>query len=254
MRLAILSDIHGNLEAFEAVLHDLEGRAVDRTLSLGDNIGYGADSEAVVNLVRGRGIKSVMGNHENGLSDPALLRWFNPGAREVLLKVKEMLSAQNLEWVGGLPSSLVVAGCRLVHGFPPSSVTTYLFENSDARIKRTMAELPEKLSFCGHTHDLLYYRLDQAGLSRHGFGKEPVQVRPGQRLLVNAGSVGQPRDGNPRAKYLIWDSARRSLSARFVAYDIPAAQAKIRALGFPDFYAARLGEPTWELPLDHSGR
>jgi predicted phosphodiesterase len=247
MRLAVLSDIHGNLEALTAVLRDLDAQGIDETVSLGDNIGYGADSEAVVELVRGRGIKSVMGNHENGLIEPAVLRWFNPGAREVLLKTRDMLSDDSIRWLGGLPASMSLHGCRLVHGFPPSSITTYLFEASDAQIQRTMQELPEELSFCGHTHELLYYRLNSEGLKRFGIGRLSVELAPGERMLVNAGSVGQPRDGDPHAKYLIWDSRERVLTPRFVAYNIPGAQEKIRALKFPDYYADRLGEPSWEL-------
>ena len=254
MRLAILSDIHGNLEAFTAVLADLDSQGVDQAVTLGDNLGYGADSQAVVSLIQERGIKSVMGNHEQGLVEPEVLQWFNPKARQVLLRIKESLPEATLEWVRELPHSLVVQDCCLVHGFPPDQVTTYLFEVSEERIESTMRELPQKLSFCGHTHELLYYKLGEDGLRQFGFGQKPVKRLPGQRLLVNAGSVGQPRDGDPHAKYLIWDQEERSLSARRVAYDIPAAQAKIRALGFPDFYASRLGEPAWDLPLGPAAR
>ena len=254
MRLAVISDIHGNLEAFQQVLEDIESCRVDGIVSLGDNVGYGADSQEVVSILRERAVPSVMGNHELALMDPGVLDWFNPSARKVILKIGKQLNPETLDWIKTLPDYMVLEGCRLVHGFPPDSVTGYLSERSNDDIQRAMSGLAETVCFCGHTHQLDLYLVDDHGVHHAGLAKEKVQLDPGAGALVNAGSVGQPRDSDPHAKYIIYDSAGRSLEVRYVPYDIPAAQAKIRALGFPKFFASRLGSPLWDLPLLDSGQ
>ncbi len=240
MRLAILSDIHGNLEALKAVLADLDAQAVDRAASLGDVVGYGPQPEEVVRLLRERGIPSVMGNHELGLSSLAHMRWFNPPTRESLRITKKLLSVESLTWLAGLPRWLVLEGCRLVHGAPPDSVVTYLFEMSDADLARAMGGLAEDLCFVGHTHLLELVSMGQGRISRREIGEGELALETGVRHLVNAGAVGQPRDGDNRAKYVIWDSGTRRLSARRVPYDVAATATRIIALGFPDVNARRL--------------
>jgi diadenosine tetraphosphatase ApaH/serine/threonine PP2A family protein phosphatase len=240
MRLAILSDIHGNLEALEAVLADLDGQGVDRTACLGDVVGYGPDPEAVVGLVRGRGLASVLGNHELGLTDVRQRRWFNPPTRESLRITRALLSEESLAWLAGLPRSLVVEGCRLVHGFPPESAVTYLFEVGDAQLEAEMARLAEEVCFVGHTHLLELVSLDKDGLRRRTLKDDTANLAAGGRHLINAGAVGQPRDGDNRAKYVIWDDRTRELTVRRLCYDVGATAAKIVARGLPEINARRL--------------
>jgi diadenosine tetraphosphatase ApaH/serine/threonine PP2A family protein phosphatase len=240
MRLAILSDIHGNLEALQAVLADLDGQGVDRTACLGDLVGYGPDPEGVVALARQRGWPCVLGNHELGLSDVRQRRWFNPTTRESLRITRSLLSPGSLAWLEGLPRTLVLEGCRLVHGFPPDSVVTYLFEVGDGQLEGEMARLPERLCFVGHTHLLELVSLGEGGLSRRPLTAGSVRLEAGERHLVNAGAVGQPRDGDKRAKYVIWDDRTRDLAVRCVVYDQAATAAKIMARGLPEINARRL--------------
>ena len=241
MRLAVLSDIHANLEAYTAVLADVEQAGVERIALLGDIVGYGPDPEACVELTRERGLASVMGNHELGLSRRAELAWFNPTARRSLEQSMEMLSQDSLEWLAALPTFLVVEGCRLVHGAPPDSPRTYYFELDRQEILRRMGLIDEPLCLVGHTHELALAHLPSSG------GLERLKLHPGlhplnlaDRYLINAGAVGQPRDGDNRAKYVIVDRAAGTLEVRCVAYDVQTTVEKIRRRGLPEFNATRL--------------
>ena len=241
MLVAVISDIHSNLEALTVVLEDLDRLAVEHVWSLGDMVGYGPDPEAVVELARARGIESVMGNHEKGLADPGFLDWFNPQARAALTRNAELISPATRQYLTTLPRFLVRQGLRLVHGCPPQSVGTYLFEYSTSQLGRIMAKLEESICLVGHTHELdLYERLD--GRTHHpGLKEGRRHLDPAARYLINAGSVGQPRDGDPRAKYVLLDLEALTLEVRCLDYPYRETAAKIRALGLPEIFARRLG-------------
>lgn len=241
MRLAVISDIHANLEAFRAVLADLREQAPDLVYCLGDNLGYGPEPEAVVKLLRAQEIPSVLGNHELGLVDDQGLAWFNASSRRSLEITRQMVSPATLDYCRTLPRSLAAHGRRFVHGLPPDSPTRYLFEVQDRELAKIMAELPEPICFVGHTHELGLVILEPGGqaLPRElPIGR--TSLPPGRRVLVNAGSVGQPRDGDNRAKYLIHDDQEGSLEVRAVAYDIAKTVRGILERGFPEFNASRL--------------
>ncbi|MEJ5357698.1 MAG: metallophosphoesterase family protein [Desulfobacterales bacterium] len=240
MRLAILSDIHGNLDAFEAVLEDLATRRVDAVYSLGDNIGYGAQPEEVVELLVRRGIPSVLGNHELAALDPSTLDWFNPAARRSLALTLSWLRPDTRAFLAALPRFRSVHGLRLVHGFPPDSPTTYLFEIPWLDFAARFACFPERICLVGHTHLLGLYRLLEGQVREEALSEGEHALDPASRYLVNVGSVGQPRDGDPRAKYVIWDEGRGTLEVRCVSYDAPAAAARILARGLPPEHARRL--------------
>ena len=139
MKIAVLSDIHGNMDAFEQVLADIDGRGVASVLSLGDNIGYGAEPERVVQTLKAHGILSVLGNHELAAKKPSFLGWFNPTARKSLAMTFRMLSADSMVFIAGLPDYRVIHGCRLVHGFrrtpPPSTCFRYCRRTSRKRCR-----------------------------------------------------------------------------------------------------------------------
>jgi predicted phosphodiesterase len=240
MPLAVISDIHGNLEALQAVLADLDGAGITSAVSLGDNVGYGPDPEEVVELLKMRGIPSLMGNHEMALADARLLAWFNPQAAENLQQTRALLSPQTKDFLAGLPFYSAQGPCRFVHGCPPDSATTYLFELSDHDLKNRLAQLPEKISFVGHTHHLGLIRLGQDGISHHALEEGSLALEAASRYLVNVGSVGQPRDGDPRAKYVIFMDDPPSLEVRFVPYDAKTTADKIIKRGFANYYADRL--------------
>ncbi len=240
MRLAILSDIHGNLEAFQAVLADLGTVGADLVGSLGDLVGYGPDPEACVRLYRELGISGVMGNHELGLAEAAQMAWFNPTARKSLLQTRDLLSHESLAFLAGLPLYLVQDNCRLVHGAPPDSATVYLFQLEPGEIVQRMDQIEEPLCFVGHTHELGLVRLQGDAVEELPLGRGIHRLEEGCRHLVNAGAVGQPRDGDNRAKYVIYDDSDATLEVRFVDYDIPLTVQKIRERGLPEFNATRL--------------
>lgn len=240
MKIAVLSDIHGNMDAFEQVLADIDARGIASVLSLGDNIGYGAEPERVVQALKTRGIPSVLGNHELAAKKPGFLGWFNPAARTSLTMTFRMLSAESMAFIAGLPDYRVIHGCRLVHGFPPDSPTLYLFQVPPERQQKALRDLPERICFVGHTHVLNLVSHDGSTLADVAFQEGTNRLDPALQYLANIGSVGQPRDGDPRAKYVIWDPDESTLDIRCVPYDAEAAAAKIIAAGMPAEHAHRL--------------
>ena len=244
MRIAVLSDIHANMDALERVLADVDRSDADAVYCLGDSIGYGSEPEQVIRSLRRRRIPSVVGNHELAAIDPQFLAWFNPAARQSLKKTFALLSDESLAWIQGLPRYISAHGCRFVHGFPPDSPTLYLFQMESRRKQEILAALPEQVFFVGHTHLLDIITCDGGTVSGFDFRIGPNPLPPKLKYLVNIGAVGQPRDGDPRAKYVIWDTAARLLDIRCVPYDASAAAAKIRAAGLPESHARRLLEPS----------
>jgi predicted phosphodiesterase len=241
MRVAIISDIHGNLDAFEQVLDDIDHSDIDAVVCLGDNVGYGPEPEQVIRQVRKRNIPCVMGNHERAVSDCTHLDRFNPTARKSLQKTMTMLSEESFNYIRKMKSSLVIYQSRFVHGFPPDSTDTYLFQVADDILDQTFRKMRERLCFVGHTHELGLIGFD-GKVSQHLALKKGIvkQLHQDIKYIVNVGSVGQPRDGNNNAKYVIWNTSEDSLEVRFVPYDIAAVVGKIIAAGLPKVHSDRL--------------
>jgi len=241
MRLAILSDIHGNLEAFQAVIHDISRREVDGIVSLGDMVGYGPDPEEVVQGVLRLQSHSLLGNHEDALFSEVARRWMNFQARENNIQTELLLSPESLAYCRGLPRSLHLGELLFVHGYPPDSVFAYLYNQSDRKIADLFATSPASFFFVGHTHDLELIRRRGEDIVRETLDEGRLRLEPGEKYIINAGSVGQPRDGDKRAKYLIWDTAACELAVLCIPYDFRRTARKILARGFPEIYAERLG-------------
>ena len=240
MRTAVISDIHGNLEALQQVFRDMDRSRIDSVVCLGDCVGYGPEPEEVVREIRSRGIPFIMGNHELGLVDPSYLNWFNPPTRISLRITRKLLTEETLRHLKSLNPVWIDRGCRFVHGFPPDSITTYLYEVPDVEMLRLLQSLPERLCFIGHTHELNLVAVEGERLTHLPFKRGLFRLRPGVRYLVNVGSVGQPRDGNNQAKYVIWDAAAGTLQLRYVTYNIVKTAEKILGLDFPETNARRL--------------
>ena len=240
MKYAVISDIHGNAAALEAVLEDIAAQNVGKIISLGDNIGYGPEPERVIKLLKDRGIPSVIGNHELGVMQPEFRPMFNPVARQSIEMTTAMLSQDSLRYIESLDSALVDGELRFVHGFPPASPTKYLFEVSPAELQSTLAESPERICFIGHTHDLEIMVLENGRLIRSPLVKGVYPIAPENKYLINAGSVGQPRDINSQSKYVLYDNETRQLSVRYVTYNIADTVRKIYAAGLPEQHALRL--------------
>ena len=240
--IAVISDIHGNLEALLAVLEDIRRHEIQDIICLGDCIGYGPQPEEVIHTLVQNKIPSVMGNHELAVHTPDFINWFNPLAKRSIEITLTLLSESAKKWICGLPLFLTLPPCRFVHGFPPDSAATYLFQVAESRMKATLKNLKERICFIGHTHELsLLTFCETAGeIDRRPLEKGPTFLDPGCRHLINAGSVGQPRDGDPRAKYVIFDPKNHTVILRSVAYDVEATVAKIIAAGLPEAHALKL--------------
>lgn len=240
MRIAVMSDIHGNMDALEKVLEDIDRQRPEAVFSLGDTIGYGAEPERVVCTLSARGVLSVLGNHEKAINEPGFLGWFNAAARQSLDWTRTALSAESIDLIRELPAQRSAANCRFVHGFPPDSPTVYLF-HADARRKLSaLAAIPERFCFVGHTHVLALFASDGHALTEYECQEGAIRLDPEMKYLINIGAVGQPRDGDLRAKYVIWDDSLNQLEIRCVPYDAAAAAAKIRTAGLPEQHARRL--------------
>jgi len=240
MKIAVISDIHANLEAFIQVLADIDRSNVDEIVSLGDNIGYGPEPDKVVQLIRERKIPSVMGNHEMVVTDRAHLEWFNPTARKSLQDTIALLSNESIDYICKMKNCIVSETYRFVHGFPPDSPTTYLFQVPEEKLRQTFKQMKEKICFIGHTHELEIIGFDGQTITRSPMHKGITFLYDEKQYIINIGSVGQPRDGNNNAKYVIWDTLNYHVEVRFVPYDIAAVVNKILEAGLPKTHADRL--------------
>jgi predicted phosphodiesterase len=240
MRMALVSDIHGNMEAFRQVLEDIGRSDVDGIFCLGDMVGYGPEPEAVVQEVRAIEIPAVMGNHELGVANPKVLEFFNPLARRSLELTTRMLTDDSIRYIRGLKAARVTDNCRMVHGFPPDSISMYLFQVADDKIISTFNTMAEPICFVGHTHVIEMISFDGRAVMHKALSPGVVQLKSEHRYIINAGSVGQPRDENNNAKYIIWDNTRHEIEVRYVPYDIEAVVSKIIAAGLPESHAYRL--------------
>ena len=237
MRYAVLSDIHGNLEALEAVLADAATRT-DTLLCLGDLVGYGADPVACVEMVAGRAQTITLGNHEQAVAGGLDLDWFNPHARAAAEWTRERLDEDHLRYLTALPLIAEVGDATLVHASPDRpDEWDYLISAEDGF--NAFSAFATRLCFVGHSHLPGAWSLGSSG-PEHLPGSIDLSLERGRRYIVNVGSVGQPRDRDPRASYAIWDRAARRVAIRRVPYDLAEARRKIVAAGLPRFLADRL--------------
>lgn len=240
MRYAILSDIHANLEAIRSVLARIGELRVDRVLCLGDVVGYNADPNECVDLVGREGIACVMGNHDAAACGIAEPHDFNLNARQAMHWTREHLSEENREFLRQLPRSMQIDDLVLCHG-TVNDTNRYLLYDGDAQESFTlMEELPgrPRLCFFGHTHVKAAYSSAGPVLARERANS--MSLSHDKRYLVNPGSVGQPRDGDPQAAFLIYDAQERTITFHRVEYDIAACQGKIIKAGLPARLAERL--------------
>ena len=239
MRYAILSDIHGNLEALRAVLAGARGQA-EAFLCLGDVVGYGADPQACIELIAERSVAVVSGNHEHAVAGLMSLRWFNPHARVAAEWTQERLDDDHRAWLKALPLVREVEDATLVHASPAQpDEWDYLVSAEDGYA--AFSAFATRLCFVGHSHVPGTWVQGSWGRA-HDADAVEVTVEPGCRYIINVGSVGQPRDQDPRAAWALWDVEARRVTLHRVSYDIGAAQAKIQAAGLPRFLADRLAQ------------
>ncbi len=237
MRYAVLSDVHANLEALQAVLADAASRA-DALVCLGDLVGYGADPVACIELVAERAQAIVCGNHEHAVAGLIDLEWFNAYARAAAEWTRARLDDDHRTYLASLPLTAQIGDATLVHASPDRpDEWEYLLTPQDGF--DAFGAFATRLCFVGHSHLAGVWSLGSSG-PEHRAGAVDLELERGRRYLVNVGSVGQPRDRDPRAAYAIWDVDRGTIVVRRVAYDITAAREKILRGGLPRFLADRL--------------
>ena len=243
MRYLILSDIHANLEALETVLSDAQDRGYDETLVLGDLVGYGADPNAVVDRVRAlQPTAIVRGNHDKVAFGLDQAEGFNMVAKEAAHWMLEVLTPENREWIAALPEGPLAVDdlIEICHGAPYDE-DAYIFDETDARLALKTATRP--LCLFGHTHYPVIFEFTNGLCTRTGPAAETearLELSEGVKYLLNPGSIGQPRDGDPRAAYAIVDTGARRVELLRLTYPLEAAQAKVINAGLPKILARRL--------------
>jgi diadenosine tetraphosphatase ApaH/serine/threonine PP2A family protein phosphatase len=237
--IAVISDIHGNLEALDAVLADARREAVDAVISLGDVVGYGADPNECIDRVMAETKVTVLGNHDAAACDLREAENFNDVARAAIRWTQEQLTPENRKILARVPLEFVENGARFVHASPADPhAWHYILTEQEAW--DAFEACPEPICFVGHSHVPLRVLLRDGRLEVHQ--GDVLMVREEMRALINVGSVGQPRDGDWRASYAIFDPAAQRVILRRVEYDLAKASAKILAAGLPEVLARRLAQ------------
>jgi predicted phosphodiesterase len=241
MRYAILADIHANLAAFEAVLADIEAKGgVDEVWCLGDIVGYGPDPVECIRLLKKHCSVCVAGNHDLGAIGKLDLSYFNPAAAAACHWTVGRLGPLETRYLADLPLTLQRGDFFLAHGSPVEPVMEYVASTGIAARNFSFFETPYCL--VGHTHAPLAFKQLGAHCSAIALSPNIGLVLGAHRMIINPGGVGQPRDGDPRASYAIYDSEGGILRLHRVPYDINATQDKMVQAGLPMTLVSRLGE------------
>jgi predicted phosphodiesterase len=236
MRVAVLSDIHANLVALEAVL--AASGDVDAIWHLGDVVGYGPDPNGVVRRLREANSVGVRGNHDAAAVGGSEIEWFNPDARRAMEWTRAAIDYEVREWLSDLPERHVEGDWTLVHGSPRDPTWEYVTSIPVARAG--IAALGTRHGLHGHTHVPIAFREDDGRIEPISPSNGSQLALDGHRLLLNPGSVGQPRDGVVDASWLVLDTAAGTVGWHRVGYDIPRVQADMAAAGLPERLVARL--------------
>ena len=236
-RIAILGDIHSNLDALNVVLEDCRALGVTDFLCTGDVVGYNACPRECLDIVRDLGCPVVVGNHDDYVSSDRDLADFNPNAATVIRWTRNQLTDGDLEWLRALPLSTVSSGITLVHSTMDNPrLFGYVFDHLQAEANFVYQKTP--VCFHGHTHCPMIYERQMGGVFR--IDAQDMNLPIGRKYFINVGSVGQPRDGDSRASYAVYEPATRFIRFRRLEYDVAAAQARIRLAGLPERLAERL--------------
>ena len=236
MRYAIIADIHANLEAFQAVLADIKSMGCTHYACLGDVVGYNANPKECLDIVREMGMPCVKGNHDEYCSSETDLEGFNPHAAEAINWTRSQLTEDDRKWLRDLRYIRLVASFSIVHAtLDGPQRWGYVFEKLAAAASFTYQNT--SVCFFGHTHVPVAFIRDA---QVRGGTYSKFKVEPGKKYFVNVGSVGQPRDGNPRAAYVVYDLDEGSIELRRLDYDLPTTQQKILNAGLPPRLAERL--------------
>jgi len=238
VRYGILSDIHGNIEALETVLGLYQDEGIESFLCVGDIVGYGADPKECLDMIRGLNAVCIAGNHDWAVSGKLNPVNFNPVAKEAVMWTQKQLSSDDMDFINNLGLIFKNDDLILVHGtLSEPEYFHYTFYMSEA-VGRTFHLMDHNICFIGHTHvPQIIVQQDEAAPC---LDMLKTQVIPTKKYIVNVGSVGQPRDGNPMAAYCIYDTETSMVEVKRAQYDIETAQQKILKAGLPAVLAERL--------------
>ena len=236
MKYAIIADIHANLEAFQTVLEDIKAQQCTHIACLGDVVGYGANPKECLDIVRGMNIPVVKGNHDEMCSVEEDMEGFNPHAAEAVLWTRQQLTEEDKKWLRDLKYIRLVTSFTIVHAtLDVPQRWGYVFDKLAAAASFTYQNT--SVCFFGHTHVPVAFIRDTVV---RGGTYSKFKVEPGRKYFVNVGAVGQPRDGNPKAAYVVYDMKEATIELRRLDYDIATAQKKILDAGLPPRLAERL--------------
>jgi predicted phosphodiesterase len=236
MKFAIIADIHANLEAFQVVLADIKEQKCTHYACVGDVVGYGANPKECLDIVRAMGMPCVKGNHDEYCSIDGELDGFNPHAAEAVNWTRKQLSEEDRQWLRDLKYFRMVTSFSMVHAtLDGPQRWGYVFDKLAAAASFTYQNTP--VCFFGHTHVPVAFIRDTVV---KGGTYSKFKVDPTRKYFVNVGSVGQPRDNNPKSAYVVYDMDEATIELRRLDYDIPAAQKKILDAGLPPRLAERL--------------
>ncbi len=238
MKYAIISDIHGNLEAFQEVLREIKSlRGIDKVICLGDIVGYGADPKRCIDLSRGNSDIIIAGNHDYAACGKTDVGYFNPVAREAAIWTGEVLNIEYINFLKELPLLAELDDIHFAHGslYKPEE-WRYILSEKQSHIDFQI--MKHNILFIGHSHVPVIFenKKDEIRI----ITEYEIELDKNSKYIINPGSIGQPRDFDPRASFAIYDSDKRHLKFFRLEYNIIEAQRKIREAGLPEILAERL--------------
>jgi predicted phosphodiesterase len=238
MKIAVYSDTHSNLEALTAVFADMESQNVRHRICLGDVVGYGGSPHESLELTRKHSLYILLGNHDEACSSAPGIDYIGH-VKAGIEHSRKNLSPEEKDFLKDLPRKLTWENLTLTHSslFQPER---WHYLNTPLNIEVNFQYQKKQICFCGHTHIPVFLEKVILTSSQKAQGKHSITSE--KRYLINCGSVGQPRDGDPRASYVIYDLDDQTIEFRRIEYDIPVAQKKIREAGLPDILADRLAK------------
>jgi len=243
MRYGIVSDTHANIEALEAVFEDMSGAHIDRFVCLGDTVGYGANPNETCDLMRDKVAFAILGNHDAAVAGRMDYSYYYFAARHALDKHAGELRADNMQWLKELEYERRENGVHFCHGSPLNiKEFDYIFAREQAAQCMAIWDELADLTVIGHSHLCKAFALnaEHDETSAQEVVAQTFQLRPGWKYVVSVGSVGQPRDFDPRASYVIFDTETRTFEFKRVEYDVKAAAAKILATDLEPNFGTRL--------------
>jgi predicted phosphodiesterase len=253
MRYAIIADIHANLAALTAVLKDIDEKSdIDEIWCLGDIVGYGPEPTECIRLIQERNIVSISGNHDLGVTGQLEMEFFNPAAAAACRWTAEKLNPVDIRYLADLPKTLKKGQFTLAHGSPREPSTEYILTTAIA--ERNFEHFDTQYCLVGHTHVPVAYKQEAAAampevipvvtavVTAVNLVPEIGFIMIEHRIIINPGAVGQPRDGDPRASYGIYDSEGQIFHLHRIQYDVRTTQDKMVASGLPIQLVVRLEE------------